>query len=36
MAIIQWIGGPVLHARSEDEFRVGEAIEVGPTTCRAK
>lgn len=30
MAIIQWIGGPVLHARSEDEFRVGEAIEVGP------
>ena len=29
-AVIQWIGGPVLHARSQGEFRVGEAIEVGP------
>ena len=28
-AVIHWIGGPVLHARSHDEFRVGEAIEVG-------
>jgi V/A-type H+/Na+-transporting ATPase subunit A len=28
-AVIHWIGGPVLHARSRDEFRVGEAIEVG-------
>jgi len=28
-AVIQWIGGPVLHARSHEEFRVGEAIEVG-------
>jgi len=28
-AIIRWIGGPVLHARTRDDFRVGEAIEVG-------
>ncbi|HKN30828.1 MAG TPA: hypothetical protein VJY34_24335, partial [Roseiarcus sp.] len=28
-AVIHWIGGPVLHARSLDEFRIGEAIEVG-------
>jgi V/A-type H+/Na+-transporting ATPase subunit A len=28
-AHIHWIGGPVLHARSEQEFRVGEAIVVG-------
>ncbi len=27
---IQWIGGPVLHARTRDPFRIGEAIEVGP------
>lgn len=29
-AEIRWIGGPVLHARTVDEFRVGEAIAVGP------
>jgi V/A-type H+/Na+-transporting ATPase subunit A len=28
-AVIHWIGGPVLRARSHDEFHVGEAIEVG-------
>jgi len=28
-AVIQWIGGPVLTARTEGEFRIGEAIEVG-------
>lgn len=28
-AVIQWIGGPVLHARARAEFRIGEAIEVG-------
>ena len=28
-AVIRWIGGPVLHARTSDEFHVGEAIEVG-------
>ena len=28
-AFIRWIGGPVLHARTSDEFHVGEAIEVG-------
>ena len=28
-AVIHWIGGPVLRARSLDEFHVGEAIEVG-------
>jgi V/A-type H+-transporting ATPase subunit A len=28
-AIIHWIGGPVLRARTHDEFRVGESIEVG-------
>jgi len=28
-AVIRWIGGPVLYARTEGEFRVGEAIEVG-------
>jgi V/A-type H+-transporting ATPase subunit A len=26
---IRWIGGPVLHARADGDFRVGEAIEVG-------
>ena len=29
-AVIRWIGGPVLYARTGDEFRVGEAIETGP------
>jgi V/A-type H+-transporting ATPase subunit A len=29
-AFISWIGGPVLHARAQGEFRLGEAIEVGP------
>jgi V/A-type H+-transporting ATPase subunit A len=30
-AVIRWVGGPVLHARvTEGEFRLGEAIEVGP------
>jgi V/A-type H+-transporting ATPase subunit A len=30
-AVIRWIGGPVLHARvTQGEFRLGEAIEVGP------
>ena len=28
-AVIRWIGGPVLHARTKGEFRIGEAIEVG-------
>jgi V/A-type H+-transporting ATPase subunit A len=28
-AVIQWIGGPVLTAQAQGEFRVGEAIEVG-------
>ena len=28
-AVIRWIGGPVLHARTQGDFRVGEAIEVG-------
>jgi V/A-type H+-transporting ATPase subunit A len=28
-AVIRRIGGPVLSARTSDEFRVGEAIEVG-------
>ena len=28
-AVIRWIGGPVLHARTSDDFHVGEAIEVG-------
>ncbi len=28
-AVIRWIGGPVLHARTGDDFHVGEAIEVG-------
>jgi V/A-type H+-transporting ATPase subunit A len=28
-AVIRWIGGPVLHARAQGDFRVGEAIEVG-------
>ena len=28
-AVIRWIGGPVLRASTEDDFRVGEAIEVG-------
>jgi len=27
---IQWIGGPVLHAISEDSFHIHEAILVGP------
>jgi V/A-type H+-transporting ATPase subunit A len=30
-ALIRWVGGPVLHAQVTDgEFRLGEAIEVGP------
>jgi V/A-type H+-transporting ATPase subunit A len=30
-AVICWIGGPVLHARvTQGDFRLGEAIEVGP------
>jgi V/A-type H+-transporting ATPase subunit A len=30
-AVIRWVGGPVLHARvTEGDFRLGEAIEVGP------
>lgn len=28
-ARIRWIGGPVLHARAEGVFRLGEAVEVG-------
>ena len=28
-AVIRRIGGPVLDARTSDEFHVGEAIEVG-------
>ena len=28
-AVIRWIGGPVLHARTGGDFHVGEAIEVG-------
>jgi len=28
-AVIRQIGGPVLHARVQGEFRIGEAIEVG-------
>jgi len=32
-AVIRWIGGPVLYARTNDEFHVGEAIEVG-NDCR--
>jgi V/A-type H+-transporting ATPase subunit A len=28
-AVIRWVGGPVVYARVEGEFRVGEAIEVG-------
>ncbi len=28
-AVIRWIGGPVLRASTDDDFRVGEAIEVG-------
>jgi len=28
-AVIEWIGGPVLRAQSPNEFRIGEAIEVG-------
>jgi V/A-type H+/Na+-transporting ATPase subunit A len=28
-AVIRWIGGPVLYARTSDDFHVGEAIEVG-------
>ncbi len=29
-AVIRWVGGPVIHARVTGEFRIGEAIEVGP------
>jgi V/A-type H+/Na+-transporting ATPase subunit A len=29
-ATIRWIGGPVLYATVQGDFRVGEAIEVGP------
>jgi len=28
-AVIRWIGGPVLHARTSGEFRIGEALEIG-------
>ncbi len=28
-ASIRWVGGPVLYARVQGEFRVGEALEVG-------
>jgi V/A-type H+-transporting ATPase subunit A len=28
-AVIRWIGGPVLHARTMGDFHVGEAIEIG-------
>lgn len=28
-ASIRWVGGPVVYARTQGEFRVGEAIEVG-------
>jgi V/A-type H+-transporting ATPase subunit A len=28
-AVIRWVGGPVLYARTKGEFRIGEAIEVG-------
>ncbi len=28
-ARIRWVGGPVLYARMQGEFRVGEALEVG-------
>ena len=28
-ARIRWIGGPVLHARTDGAFCLGEAIEVG-------
>ena len=28
-ATIRWVGGPVLYARVQGEFRVGEALEVG-------
>lgn len=29
-AVIRWVGGPVVYATVTGEFRVGEAIEVGP------
>ena len=29
-ARVTWIGGPVLHAQTEGEFRVNEAVEIGP------
>jgi len=29
-AVIRWVGGPVVYARVQGEFRIGEAIEVGP------
>ncbi len=29
-ATIRWVGGPVLYARVQGAFRVGEALEVGP------
>jgi V/A-type H+-transporting ATPase subunit A len=30
-AVIRWVGGPVLHAHvTQGEFRLGDAIEVGP------
>jgi len=28
-AVIRWISGPLLYARTHDDFHVGEAIEVG-------
>ncbi|MCF8477417.1 MAG: V-type ATP synthase subunit A [Pseudolabrys sp.] len=29
-AVIRWVGGPVVYARVQGEFRIGEAIAVGP------
>ena len=29
-AVIRWVGGPVVYARAQGTFRIGEAIEVGP------
>ena len=28
-AVVRWVGGPVVYARTDDQFHVGEAIEVG-------
>ena len=35
-AEIRWIGGPVLHARAQGVFRIGEAIEVGARRLRGE